>query len=75
MCLGYDSLGHLFLYIKITSEKKKSAIQKKINKNKNQKPLKPEKSYNIVENLNDFWYNNDYLDATPKARSMKELIR
>ena len=31
-------------------------------------------SDNIVENLNDLGYDDRFLDTTPKAQSMKEII-
>ena len=29
---------------------------------------------NIGGNLDDLWYGNDFLDTTPKAQSLKEII-
>ena len=31
--------------------------------------------YNIGENLDDFRYGDDFLDTSPKAQSMKEIIK
>ena len=47
--------------------------QKKNPKNKTHKALKLPLD-NVIENLHDLGYGDDFLDTKPKAKPMKEII-